>query len=66
MKTAKLASIDPLAIGTTIQVGGAIYTDADHLYLCMMPDEPFAGRPHRADCAAIPHLGGKAELAIDP
>lgn len=30
--------------GHTIQVTGVIYGDADHIYLCFVPDEPFEDR----------------------
>lgn len=34
-------------LGNTIQIAGVIYADAEVVYICMLPDEPWEGRQPR-------------------
>lgn len=40
----KLTDIDILRVGHDIQIAGAVFADNDHLFLCLLPDEPTEGR----------------------
>lgn len=44
METKHLKDLDILRVGHDIQIAGAVFADNDHLFLCLLPDEPVEGR----------------------